>query len=390
MTFSRSFEVISVATLLLAAACSAPKAAEKPERLDGIATSVAAKAGIPDVYETTGTVRAKTTSNLAAKVMGNVTHVLVSEGDSVRRGQLLIQIDPREADAQLQKASAGAQEVDGSIAAAAAAESAAAANATLAESTLRRYSVLKDRGSVSPHEFEQIESQQKAAAADLQRARATHQQLIARRAEARADVSSATTFAGYDEIRSPVDGVVTAKFVDAGSQASPGMTLMTVEDTTGSRVEAFVPENVMAQLHPGDAAEIQFDQSAVSAGRVTQVVPALDPATRTALVKLSLAAANAAQSVRSGQTVRVRFAIGQRSAVVVPDDAIFSRGQLQSVYVVDENGIARMRLVTLGRSFQGSTEILSGLDSGEHFVTKVSPRLRDGLQIADASKGGLR
>ncbi|MEO8036366.1 MAG: efflux RND transporter periplasmic adaptor subunit, partial [Acidobacteriota bacterium] len=78
------------------------------------------------------------------------------------------------------------------------------------------------------------------------------------------------------------------------------------------------------------------------------------------------------------------------SALVVPEDAIASRGQLQSVYVIDENGIARMRLVTLGRSFQGSTEILSGLDSGERFVTKVNPRLRDGLQIAGASGSNSR
>jgi len=359
MMSNRSFEIVAV--MLLAAACSAPAAKESPARVDVTKTAVAHVATVPDVYETTGTVRARTTSNLAAKVMGNVTRVLVAEGDRVHRGQLLLQIDPREAQAQVQKARAGSVEIDSAIQAAKAAQAAAAANAQLAQATYDRFVILRDRGSVSAHEFDQVAAQQKSAAADLERARATYGQLVARKSEAGADLDTALTFAGYSEIRSPVDGVVTAKYVDAGSQAAPGMVLLTVEESNGVRVDATVSDEYVSRIHAGDSAEVGEGVHA----RVAQVVPSLDPVTRTALVKLDV---EPSASIRSGQLTRVRFPIGQRQALMIPSHAIATRGALRSVNVVDANGTAQMRLVTTGRTFNGLTEIVAGLDDGEHFT----------------------
>ena len=356
---SRSFEIVTVA--LIVTACSAPAAKEQPARVDVTKTTVAHVAMVPDVYETTGAVRARTTSNLAAKVMGNVTRVLVAEGDRVHRGQLLLQIDPREAQSQVQKARAGSVEIKNAIDAAKAAQTAAAANAQLAQATYDRFVILRDRGSVSAHEFDQVAAQQKSAAADLDRARATYEQLVAKKAEAGADLETALTFAGYSEIRSPLDGVVTAKYVDAGSQAAPGMVLLTVEESSGLRVDATVSDEYVSRIHAGDDAEVGDGTHA----RVAQVVPSLDPATRTALVKLDTDP-NAA--IRSGQLTRVRFHVGQRRALMIPANAIATRGALRSVSVVDANGIAQMRLVTTGRTFNGLTEIVSGLDDGERFA----------------------
>ena len=355
---SHSFEILAVA--LIATACSAPAAKETAARVDVTKTEVAHVATVPDVYETTGIVRARTTSNLAAKVMGNVTHVLVAEGDRVRRGQLLLEIDPREAQAQVQKARAGSAEITNAIDAAKAAQAAADANAQLAQATYDRFVILRDRGSVSAHEFDQVAAQQKSAAADLDRARAASAQLVAKKAEVGADLETALTFAGYSEIRSPVDGVVTAKYVDAGSQAAPGMVLLTVEESNGVRVDATVSDDYVSRIHAGDDAEVGDGVHA----RVAQVVPSLDAATRTALVKLDIAP-NA--SIRSGQLTRVRFRIGQRRALMIPANAIATRGALRSVTVVDADGVAQMRLVTVGRTFNGLTEIVSGLDDGERF-----------------------
>lgn len=360
MMSSRSFEIVAVA--LLAAACSAPAAKESPAaQVDVTRTTVAHVATVPDVYETTGTVRARTTSNLAAKVMGNVTRVLVAEGERVHRGQLLLEIDPREAQAQVQKARAGSVEIKSAIDAAKAAQAAAAANAQLAQATYDRFVILRDRGSVSAHEFDQVAAQQKSAAADLDRARASYEQLVAKKSEAGADLETALTFAGYSEIRSPVDGVVTAKYVDAGSQAAPGMVLLTVEESNGVRVDATVSDEYVSRIHAGDDAEVGDGVHA----RVAQVVPSLDPVTRTALVKLDI---DPNAPVRSGQLTRVRFRVGQRRALMVPSNAIATRGALRSVSVVDANGVAQMRLVTIGRTFNGLTEIVAGLDDGERFA----------------------
>jgi multidrug efflux system membrane fusion protein len=359
MMSSRSFEIVAVA--LLAAACSAPAVKDTPVRADVTKTAVAHVATVPDVYETTGTVRARTTSNLAAKVMGNVTRILVAEGDRVQRGQLLLQIDPQEAHAQLQKARAGSSEIDHAIQAAKAAEAAAAANAQLAKTTYDRFVILRDRGSVSAHEFDQVTAQQEGAAADLDRAHAEYAQLVAKKAEAGAELETALTFAGYNEIRSPVDGVVTAKYVDVGSQAAPGMVLLTVEESDGLRVDATVSDEYVSRIHVGDEAEVGEGVHA----RVAQVVPSLDPATRTALVKLAI---DRDAAMRSGQLTRVRFRIGDRRALMIPSQAIASRGALRSVNVIDASGVAQMRLVTTGRTFSGLTEIIAGLEDGERFT----------------------
>jgi len=396
MTLRRSFDLLLLAIAF--AACSAPQRTETPARVDPRTTAIAHATTIPDVYETTGTVRARTTSQLAAKVVGNVTQVLVSEGDVVRRGQLLLQIDSREADSMLTGARAGFDEIDHAIESATAAEAAATANAKLAESTYQRYLVLRDRGSVSAHEFDGIEAQQKAAAADLQRATAARQQLSARKNVARASVATAATFAGYDEIRSPIDGVVIAKNVDVGSQAAPGMVLMTIEDTSRLRVDAFVPENIASQLHASDSADVDDGRA-----RIAQIVPAVDPITRTALVMLDLEPTLSSRAksrdlggsvaqrsptlpdpstplgmtkeppLRSGQAVRVRLPIGSRRALAVPSAAIRIRGQLRQLEVVDADGVAQTRLITTGRTFAGSTEVLSGLDEGERYVAGGTP-----------------
>lgn len=350
-----------VVAVLLLTACSSPSVKDRATEPRATRTAIAHVAMVPDVYETSGTVRARTTSNLAAKVMGNVTRVLVVEGDRVRRGQLLLQIDPREAHSQVQKARAGSDEMESAIRAASAAESSAAANAQLAKATFDRFVILRDRGSVSAHEFDQVEAQQKSAAAELDRARAMHTQLLARNREAGADLAGALTFADYNEIRSPIDGVVTAKYVDAGSQAAPGMVLLTVEGTDGVRIDATVSDDFVSRIHQGDAAELEDDARA----RVTQVVPTLDPATRAALVKLDI---DGNAHVRSGQLVRVRFRVGERRALMVPSGAVATRGALHSVNVVGADGVARMRLVTTGRAFDGQTEIITGLDDGERYA----------------------
>ncbi|HYM62509.1 MAG TPA: efflux RND transporter periplasmic adaptor subunit [Thermoanaerobaculia bacterium] len=387
MTSNRlsEFAALSVATAiaLFATACQQADRTEPPARISGVAVDVARAASVPDVFEVTGTLHARTTSQLAANVVGTVTRVLVAEGDRVRAGQLLIAIDSRAAKAQVQMARGGAEELEGAIASATAAERAAQAQATLASATYKRYAALRERGSVSPHELDQIEAQAKAASADLDRATAAKDALISRRAEVNAGVVAAEAQAGYSALRAPIDGIVATKSVDAGSQAAPGMVLMTIEGTGAMRIDAYVDDVQATRIHAGDDAEADVAPAGVVHARVAQVVPALDAATRTSLVKLDLMPGPSQSSqLRPGQFARVRLAGGTRNALTVPDTAIVARGQLRNVYVVAADGIARMRLVTLGRAFGGRTEILAGLDPGERFVTAVTPAVRDGVIVA--------
>lgn len=348
---------------------------------------VVKSATLPETRITAGTVRSTTVSPLAAKVMGNVTRVLVSEGQHVRAGDLLVEIDDREGRARTEQARAGSSEVDEAISGANAAVSAAEANAALADATYKRFAALRARASVSPQEFEEVAARKAGADAQLNQAKRGRGALLARRAQAHAGLSEAETFLSYSRVRSPISGIVTARMIDPGAQAAPGMPLLTVEDDSQYRVETTLDEELAGSVHAGDAVTIEGAAKPITA-RVTNVVPAVDPGTRSALVKIDLPRES---GLRSGAFVRVAFTVGSRNGITVPAAAITHRGQLASVFVVGKDGVARMRLVTLGEPQGQRIEVLSGIDPGETIVPRVTNEIRDGVKVAvpREAAGGL-
>jgi RND family efflux transporter MFP subunit len=311
------------------AACGGGTARVTERKVTG-PVGVARNETLAETRITTGTVRSTNVSPLAAKVMGNVTRVLVREGDRVRAGQLLLEIDDREGRARTAQMSA--------------ANMAARANANVMASTYQRVAMLREKGHVSAQDFDEAAAKKSAAEAQLQ--------------QARAGLTEAETFLSYANVRSPIDGVVTARMVDPGAQAAPGMPLLTVEDDEHYRVETTIDEELAMRVHAGDVVQIDGKPA-----RITNVVPALDPVTRSALVQID--ADRSVRATRSGAFVRVAFPIGARNGITVPAKAVQYRGQLTSVLVVDADGNARMRLVTLGESAGDRIEVLSGIDPGE-------------------------
>ncbi|HEX7708135.1 MAG TPA: efflux RND transporter periplasmic adaptor subunit [Thermoanaerobaculia bacterium] len=357
---TRSTDLITAAAAtaaLFLAACGGTPATPAEKPAVQAPTAIVESATIPSTRSVAGSVRSSNVSPLAAKVMGNVIRVHVSEGDQVRAGQLLVEIDSREGRAQTDRARAGSAEVEQAI-------EAARANAAFAESTFNRYSALRDRQSVSPQEFDDVRNRFETARAELAR-------LIARRGEVRAMGDQASAFLEYSFVRSPINGIVTGRFIDPGAQAAPGMPLVTVEDAASLRVETSIPESL--QVQQGGSVTIESGGQR-SEGKIIHVQPSLDGQTRSSLVKIAPATGT---PLRSGQYVRVIFQTGERTAITVPPGAILRRGQLTSVFVVDPDGVARMRLVTLGED----GEILSGLQQGERIVTDAS-RVTDGARVS--------
>ncbi len=346
------------AAAILAAACGSQPAPVATETV-AAPVEVVRPATLADTRITTGTVRSATVSPLAAKMMGNVTRVLVSEGQRVRRGDVLVEIDDREFRAKTQEANGGAAEVDQAIAA-------AQANANVMAATYKRFAALRERGSVSPQEFDEVAAKNTAAQAQLQQA-------LAKRTQALAGVSEAQTYLSYANVRSPIDGIVTARMIDPGAQAAPGMPLVTVEDDAHYRVETTIDEDLAAHVRPGDAVQVENGITAHVANVAT-----VDPQTRSALVKIDLPRGS---GLRSGAFVRVAFTVGSRSGITIPATAVAHRGQLTSVFVVDPHDTVRLRLVTLGDPQQGRVEVLSGIDAGERVITQIAGDLRDGVRV---------
>ncbi len=377
MTSILSFDRRALAAAaILVAACgheatqSAPKTVNAP-------VEVIREATLPETRITTGTVRSVTVSLLAAKVMGNVTRVLVSEGQHVRAGEVLVEIDNREGRAKTEQAVAGTNEVAQAIGGATAAVTAAEANAQLADATFKRFSALRERGSVSPQEFEEVAARKAGADAQLAQAKRGRDALLARKSQASAGLSEAETFLSYSTVRSPISGVVTARMIDPGAQAAPGMPLITVEDDSHYRVETTVDEQLAGSVHVGDTVTIDNGGQPITA-RVTNLDPSVDAATRSALVKINLPQGS---GLRSGAFVRVAFTVGSRHGITVPSTAISRRGELTSVFVVDNDGLAHMRLVTLGDPQGQRVEVLSGIDDGETIVPLPGRDVRDGVKI---------
>jgi RND family efflux transporter MFP subunit len=201
--------------------------------------------------------------------------------------------------------------------------------------------------------------------------------LIARGQQARSQENSAQTMFSYSRIVSPVDGVVTAKSVDAGTVVMPGTPLLTVEETSHYRLEASLASQYLADVKPGETVSVTTEHGQFE-GRVAEIVPAADSASRTFTVKIDLPRDC---QCRSGEYGKAGFTVGEERRMVVPRAALVEYGELEGLYVVDPEGKVEYRLVKTGKSFGDSVEIVSGLSDGERIAVSNIDRLRDGARV---------
>jgi multidrug efflux pump subunit AcrA (membrane-fusion protein) len=371
--------------------------------VQGVKTETVTQQSVDESYEAVGTVRAKDSAIVSSKVMGNIVAMKVREGDTVHAGQILVEIDSREARIQTQKSGAGLvemkgalDEVDRNIKAAESGQTAAEANRKLATSTLRRYQQLLDRQSISPQEFDEVRARREVADAEAERAgrqlqslEAKRRQALARIDQAKAEVAGSQVYSSFTRIAAPINGVVVSKQADVGYMAAPGAPLLTIESGADYRLEAAVQESQINKIHLRDQVRVQIDALGQQelGGIVVEIVPASDPASRSYLVKISITPPGNQQIIRSGLYGKARFITGQTQAITIPRKAVVERGQLTSVYVVDQSGIARMRLVKTGKTYNDRTEVLSGLTEGEQIVVDGVAGVNDGSRVREAAPG---
>ena len=376
----RRFIPFSLWLALLTAGCGEkkPTVAAAPPVVRDVALVQAQRATIPDYVEAMGTARAAQTSQLSSQIVATITAIRAAEGQHVRKGDVLVVLDDAQQQAGLERAAAAVNAARQDIAA-------SEADYNLAHSTLTRYQTLFDRKSVSPHEFDQVQARAKAATAHRAQAQAGLMQATAAEAQARSAL-------GYTRIRAPFDGVITEKRADPGVLAAPGVPLLTIEDTRRFRMEVTVDEHDIALIRLGAPAKVVVDALGEFPGKIVQIVPAADPASRSFLVKVELPAD---ARMRSGLSGQVRVNRGERQAITVPRDAVLDRGQLQAVYVVGQDKLANLRYVTLGKpagapqqtktGFAGDpgqrVEVLAGLQEGEWLVAQPGDRELAGRRI---------
>ncbi|MDA8082435.1 MAG: efflux RND transporter periplasmic adaptor subunit [Nitrospiraceae bacterium] len=331
------------------------------EQVSGLGVRTVALAPFDDYYETTGTVKAKTVSMVASRLMGTITSVRVAEGDRVAAGQLLLTIDDSDVAQKVKGAAEGHNEALKAL-------EEAKENRNLREITWRRYKKLYDGKALSRQELDQIETQKKVADLDYERAQAA-----VRRVEA--GLNEAKVYQGFARLKSPVSGVVTEKKAEPGSMAVPGMPLLTVEDTSAYRLEINADEKLAGKIRRGMEVKIRIDSlNREMRGIVTDVVQSVDPVTRSFLVKIALKDS----SLRSGLYARVSIPVGQKNLLVVPRSAVVEKGELTGVYTVDGSNVISYRLIRTGRTYGDGVEVLSGLSPDEKIVVTGVEKAIDG------------
>jgi RND family efflux transporter MFP subunit len=367
-------------TFWLAGCSEPPNESNSASPAPPVAVSVVAVAEQewPSIYEATGTVRARTSAVIAARLLDYVVDVKVQAGDRVREGQLLVTLDARDLDVNSRKAAAALDEVRSSVPEADNAVAGAKANLDLAQATFNRMQELWNKKSISNQEFDEASAKLKAAQAVYEMARGRRAQLDAQAARVQQEVRATEVARSYAEITAPFAGVVTAKSVDPGALAVPGAPLLTIEREGAYRLEASVEESRLATIRVGQPVSVRLDGvDRTLEARVSEIVPAVDAASRSYTVKIDLPPVPA---LRSGAFGRASFQVGSRSPLTIPAGAVTERGQLQSV-VVAENGVAHTRLITTGQKNKDQVEVLSGLTTGEKLIFPVPSRLSDGAAV---------
>ena len=330
--------------------------------------------------EALGTVRARTTAAVAPQVMGRLTGVAVSEGSMVPAGALLATIDDTTVRAQLSsaegavaEAEAAREEVDGAI-------SQSEAGKALAEKTFERFRKLLEGKVVTQQEFDEVEMRRIVAEKDLERAQQKRAQVSAKIAQARGQAAAAKAMLAWTRVIAPFAGVIVEKRADAGSMAIPGVPLFVLEDPRRYRIEASVSETYLPFLKKGTRVQVMLDAdpgkpfSAV----VTEIDPAIDPASRTFTVKADLPAGRA----RSGQSGKVRFAAGKGTVLAIPKRAITRAGGSDGVFTVGKlDNVARLSMITLGAEFDDRVEVLSGIEDGARVALSPIDKLSDGARV---------
>lgn len=365
----------SLMTLLLAAAlmwggCSNKHESEKSgktpgEVVKGVSLETIKSVAVPEMLDVVGTVRARTSAVVSTRIPGTISVLRVREGDRVKKGQVLGQLDAQENQAAAAVAVAGIEEARRAL-------DEARTRKKLADATFERFSKLFGEQAISRQEFDVKQSERELAAQGVMRAES-------RLKQAQEGARAAGTLSDYTRIVAPISGVITSKQVDLGTTVFPAQPLMTIEDEGSYQLELAIPESMAVKVRPGSAVLVTLDSiNSNFETKISEIVPSADPASRTFTAKVALNR----KGPKSGLFGRGAIALGNSvNGVLVPKGAIVERGALTSVWSVANDGVARMRLIKVGKQIGDRVEILSGLSDGERVAVSGIEKVNEGSKV---------
>jgi RND family efflux transporter MFP subunit len=170
--------------------------------------------------------------------------------------------------------------------------------------------------------------------------------------------------------------------VDPGNLASPGTPLLSLEKEGGFTADLVLPERHIQAVAVGMPVTVRVPSlnNLDTSGDIGLIIPAADAQSRSFEVKVSLPEH---LDLKSGMFARVLIPLGGSGILSVPRAALVEEGQLTGIFIVDENQVARFRLVRTGKSLGDQVEIISGLKEGQRYILDVPATLKDGMKVED-------
>ncbi len=278
-------------------------------------------------------------AKIASRLMGYIRNLNVKAGEAVKEGDLLFAIDPTDINSQIRQAQSAVAQAKAALAD--------------AKSDFDRFGKLFKEQSVSHQQFDKVKLQYQVAQENL--------------SAAEAGLEQAKGQMRYADVKAPFDGVIVQKMAVTGDLAAPGNPVLVLENRNLMSVQVEVSGDLYRQLKIGHEAQVVFEgkEQSVTA-LVSTLVAAANPITRTHTVKLSMPANHI--NVTSGTFARIVFVRGQRNTLLIPKEAVVTRGGIVGAFVVGKDQLARFRMLRLGSSYDNQVEVQSGLEAGENLL----------------------
>ena len=337
-TIFRTMLIAGVVVMTAGCGSNTKKAEAQPQAVVEAAPTVAvvqvSKREVPQIATYTSTVQPYVKNNIVPQAGGRITKINVEIGDFVKEGQVLAEIDK----AQLQQAqlSLKNQEVE-----------------------LARLKSLYEAGGLSKSDLDAIELQYNVTKTQVD------------------------NLLENTVLRSPINGVVTARNYDVGDMCSMSAPIFTVEQIVPVKLLVGISESDYSKVKKGDSVEIKADAvpDKTFYGKINRIYPTIDPATRTFTVEVVVQ--NNYRTLRPGMFVRATVNFGTNNNVVIPDVAVVKQqgsGE-RFVYVLNQDGTLTYQKVVLGVRMGAEYEVLEGLADGATIVTGGQIRLKDGIKV---------
>ena len=321
-----------------APAAAAPQGGGRNNAPASVTLAAVRSERVSQKLEALGNARANESVDISSKSSNIVTAVTFRDGERVKRGQVLVQLDDAQARADV---------------------AAAHAAVTESQSQYDRSRELLNTQALSKSSFDQ---------------------LVATLGANRARLAAAQSRLEDTVIRAPFSGRVGLRRVSVGTLISPGDVITTLDDTSVIKLDFSVPENFLASVREGLSirASAPAFPGRTFAGSVASIDSRVDMNTRSVTVRALLA--NEDGVLKPGMFLNVTLSNDEREALVIPEEALTPEAERQFVYVVADGKVAK-REVRIGGRRPGSVEVIAGLSAGERVIVEGTQKVREGASV---------